>query len=70
MRISPSCLNNLTIKTSEATKVYLTVFDEKEKKNTVYLPESFGGLFWKFLAASRRSTDKQLFGEGEMNIVK
>ena len=69
MRISPSCLNNLTIKTSEATKLYLTVFDKK-KKNTVYLPESFGGLFWKFLAASRRSTDKQLFGEGEMNIVK
>ena len=32
MRISPSCLNNLTIKTSEATKLYLTVFDKKKKK--------------------------------------
>ena len=33
---------------------YLTVFDER---NTVYFLESFGGLFWKFLAVSRRSTD-------------
>ena len=67
MRISSSCLDYLTLKTSEATKLYLTVFDER---NTVYFLESFGGLFWKFLAVSRRSTDEQLFAEGEINIVK
>ena len=54
MRISSSCLDYLTLKTSEATKLYLTVFDER---NTVYFLESFDGLFWKFLAVSRRSTD-------------
>lgn len=54
LRISSSCLDYLTLKTSEATKLYLTVFDER---NTVYFLESFGGLFWKFLAVSRRSTD-------------
>ena len=44
MRISPSCLNNLTIKTSEATKLYLTVFDKKKKKHCV--PSR---IFWRFV---------------------
>ena len=68
MRISPSCLNNLTIK--KLQNFILRYLIKRKKKKFLYLPESFGGLFWKFLAASRRSTDKQLFGEGEMNIVK
>ena len=54
MRISSSCLDYLTLMTSEAKKLYLTVFDER---NTVYFPESFDGLFWKFLTVSRRSID-------------
>ena len=67
MCISSSCLDNLTLKTSEATKPRLTVFDEK---STMYFPESFGGLFWKFWAVSRGSTSQQLFADGEMNIVQ
>ena len=54
MHISSSCLDNLTLKTSEATKLYLTVFDER---NAEHFPESFGDLFWKFLTVSRPSTD-------------
>ena len=52
MRISPSCLNNLTINTSEATKLYLTVFDKKKKKTLCtfqnLLAVCFGN-FWRRL---------------------